>query len=203
MLVTGSSRRHVYVFDLGGVCCTFDHERRLDALASASGLPRDEVSRRLWDSGFVEECNRGRFTAPEAYAWAVRALGMRISYQNFGRLWSSAFTPQPTVLHLVDHLRATNRTVMLTDNGPILRDGMVTHLPEISDRFDQLLFSCDLGAVKPELKLFMAVTRRLGVAPSEISLIDDVPEFAAAAEAFGWRALVFAGYEQLVLRLAA
>lgn len=203
MAISESSERRVYVFDLGGVCCTFEHDRRMLALCGVSGLPEAEVMRRLWDSGFVEDCNRGRFTAREAFFWARGALGLRISYPAFSELWSSAFTPEPAVLRLVDSLRASHRTAMLTDNGPVLRDGMPSMFPEVYGRFDQVLFSCDLGAVKPETKLFMAATRRLRVAPQRITLIDDVPEFVAAARAFGWQAFVYTESDELATMLKA
>lgn len=198
-----SNRHRVYVFDLGGVCYAFEHERRLTALADVCGLPSDEVFRRLWGSGFIEECNRGRYTAAEAFAWARGALGLSISYRSFGRLWSSAFTPRPAVLDLVERLHKSHKTAMLTDNGPVMRDNLMTFLPEVYGRFDQLLFSCDLHAVKPETKIFMAATQRLGVRPEDITLIDDVPEYAAAAESFGWRAVVYTGHEDLAKRLGA
>lgn len=179
------------LFDLGGVVCRFHPERRLLALASACGLPAREVQAQLWDSGFDRDCDQGRYTADEVYRRTRALLGLQASDEEFRRLWALAFEPDPAVLAVADALRTRVRTGLLTDNGPVLRDAMPTLFPEISARFEPLLFSCELGHLKPTQELFAAVLQRLNQGADQVLMVDDAPPVVAGAIACGLRACLY------------
>jgi len=179
------------LFDLGGVVCRFHPERRLLALASACGLPAREVQARLWDSGFDRDCDRGQYTAHEVHRRARALLGLQASYEEFRRLWALAFEPDLSMLALVDALRSRVRTGLLTDNGPILRDAMPTLFPEISSRFEPVLFSCELGHLKPTQELFTAVLHRFNQRADQVLMVDDAPPVVAGAIACGLRGCLY------------
>ena len=44
--------------------------------------------------------------------------------------------------------------------------------PQITSRFDMLLFSCELGAVKPTTELFTRALERLHERAEEVLLVD-------------------------------
>ena len=173
------------LFDLGGVVCRFRPERRLAALAAASPLPAAEIHARLWGSGFDAECDRGRHTAREMHARAADLARLKMSYEEFRAAWALAFEPDPEVLDVVEAIRPRVRTALLTDNGPVLREAMPLLFPEIARLLDPLLFSCDLGALKPSPALFDAALRRLGLPPGDVLLVDDSPRVVEGARAFG------------------
>jgi len=65
--------------DLGGLTCRFHPERRLQALARASGLDADAVQSRIWRSGldallFSSDLGACK-PSPECFARAVARLG--------------------------------------------------------------------------------------------------------------------------------
>ena len=68
---------------------------------------------------------------------------------------------------------------------------MFSDSPEIAATFDPILFSFQLGAVKPEHELFERATRRLGAEPGEITFVDDQPGHVAAARSAGWDAILY------------
>jgi HAD superfamily hydrolase (TIGR01509 family) len=179
------------LFDLGGMVCRFHPERRLLALASACGLPAYEVQARIWDSGFDRDCDQGRYTADEVYRRTQELLGLQASYEAFRQLWALAFEPDPAVLALADALRTRVRTALLTDNGPVLRDAMPMLFPEISSRFEPLLFSCELGYLKPTQDLFTVVLHRLNQRADQVLMVDDAPPVVAGAIACGLRACLY------------
>lgn len=192
----------VVLFDLGGVVCRFEPERRLAALAAAAPLPPDEIRARIWDSGFDEACDRGSCTAREAYQRVTELIGLRMSYDDFRAAWSLAFEPDPDVLAVVDALRPRLRTGLLTDNGPVLLDAMPALFPEICRRFDPLLFSCELGALKPSRGLFDAALARLGEPKDAVLLVDDSPRVVEGACVYGLAAVRFTGAAALPRELA-
>jgi FMN phosphatase YigB (HAD superfamily) len=186
-----ATRLATVLFDLGGVVCRFHPERRLRALASDCGLSDLEVRLRVWDSGFDRDCDRGRYSAHEVYQRMRGVLGLRASYYEFRRMWALAFQPDPAVLALVDSLQPNIRRGLLTDNGPVLRDAMSTLLPAISQRFEPLFFSCELGALKPTPELFTSVLERLNQRAEQILLVDDSSRVVHEAIAFGFHAYLY------------
>ncbi len=192
----------VILFDLGGVVCRFRPERRLAALAAASGLPADEVDARLWRSGFDAACDRGAYDAAEAHRAIAARLGVRLDFAALGAMWARAWEPDAAVLALVDALRSRVRTGLLTDNGPILREAMPRRLPEVVSRFDWLFFSCELGAVKPAPELFGRVLARLGCRAPDVLLVDDAARNVEGARAVGLSACLYRDPATLATELA-
>lgn len=60
--------------------------------------------------------------------------------------------------------------------------------------FDDMFYAARLGAMKPDLAFFEAITSRLGPHEEPPLLFDDSPDVVDAASAYGWEAAV---YEQL------
>lgn len=63
------------------------------------------------------------------------------------------------------------------------------------------LLSCEVGAVKPEPKMFAALVAQTKLPPGAHVLVDDKAANVAAAEAFGMRGHVYTGVAQLVAAL--
>jgi HAD superfamily hydrolase (TIGR01509 family) len=180
------------LFDLGGVACHFLPERRLAGLAAASGLAAAEVRARLWQSGFDAACDRGAYSTEEMRAGIADRLAVSFSPERLETIWASAFEPHADVLALAQQLHADGTTVaLLTDNGPLLREALPAQLPEVAATFAPLLFSCDLGALKPSPALFQAAADRLAAPCERLLLIDDAPQNVAGARAAGMQALRF------------
>ena len=190
------------LFDLGGVACRFRPERRLAALTADCGLPPEEVRARVWDSGFDAECDLGRHNAAVIHARVRDMLGLRMDYERFRAAWALAFEPDGEVLEVVDEVRRHVRAALLTDNGPVLRDAMPILFPEITERLEPLLFSCGLGALKPDAVLFAAALVRLGEPAEQVLLVDDSPRVVEGARAFGLAALRFTTADALCRDLA-
>ncbi len=130
--------------------CRFSSARRLDALAQASGLSADDVHWRLFASGFDLDCDRGRYELDEVCAQIEARLGITLERPQLARLWARGFQPDPEVLALIDRVRHAARTAMLSNNGPLVHAMVVELLPDVAARFDQLCFSYQVGALKPD-----------------------------------------------------
>ena len=191
------------LFDWGGVIAEFSPERRLAAMSGEWNLPQARIHERFFASGFSERQDRGQLGAHEAFEWATRELALHCAFDDFRRLWLSAFSLRPGFLELVDRVRVEHRTSLFTNNGRLLRDGLKQWFPGVEERFDPIFFSCELGALKPEPEVFRAVVDALGCPPGELLLVDDsAPNVAAAARA-GWRTIHYQSFPALPAALAA
>jgi putative hydrolase of the HAD superfamily len=192
------------LFDLGGTVCRYLPERRLAALAAGCGRPAAEVRALLWDAGLDGDFDRGRYTAAGMYDTVRRRLGLRMDYARFRATWALAFEPDAEMLAVVDAVRAAPvRTALFTNNGPVLLEAIPELFPRLAARFDLLLFSCVLGALKPEPAAFQAALTRLDERPERVLLVDDSPPVVEAARTCGMHAVVYTSPEAVRRELAA
>jgi len=179
----------VLVMDLGGVTCRWLPDRRLTALSELCGLPAETIDLLVFESGFDDAGERGRFTLDEFTAELLGLLGLAstIELRDAARAaWATAFEPDARVLKLIRDARCPS--ALFTNNGPLLEAGLVEDLTEVGSTFDQLLFSWRLGTTKPDPAAFARATERLDVDPARIYFVDDSTDNARAAEAAGWQA---------------
>jgi putative hydrolase of the HAD superfamily len=178
----------VLVMDLGGVTCRWLPDRRLTALSDLSGLPPGTIDQVVFESGFDDAGERGRFEPEEFVAELLGLLGMAPEQELADAArsaWASAFEPDARVLKLIRDARCPS--ALFTNNGPLLEAGLVEDLTEVGGAFDQLLFSWRLGTTKPDPVAFERATERLDAAPDRILFVDDSAANVEAADAFGWQ----------------
>lgn len=179
------------VFDLSGVVCQMRHGRRLAALAALSDATAAEIDAEIWRSGLDNEFDRGRYSSQEIYTLFQRRFGFRGDYQAFARAWVEGFAPDRELLAVIDRIRPGTVLAILSDNGPVLREAMAALLPEVARRFHHVLFSCEIGALKPAPEVFAEAERRLGLAAEQICFFDDLEPNVAAALRAGWQGVVY------------
>lgn len=178
------------VVDLGGVVCRFDHARRLDRLARASGLDPERIDALLWRSGFSADCDRGRYRdAAPVRAHIRAALAFDGSDDDLDDAWCGAFQPDRAVIDALDRHRGDRVLALFTNNGPLEEEALTRRHPEVFARFDQLCFSHRLRHRKPDPAAFTAVAGHLGAAGDAILFIDDSPANVAAAREAGWHGI--------------
>ena len=178
-------------FDLGDVVCQFLPERRLVAFASETPLSAEEIQHELWDSGFSDDCDAGRYSGSQMYAHMCQRLGVSLPQREVRRLWVLAFEPNAEVLTIAAAVRRHLPTGLLTNNPPLLKEALPEFLPSIKPRFDPIIFSYQHGARKPSPDLYDSVVRSTGVSAHEILLIDDSQTNVQGAQSAGWQAVHF------------
>jgi glucose-1-phosphatase len=180
----------VIFFDLGGVVCRFQRQRRLAALGEACGVTPEQVDDALYASGLISRWDLGLDSPSDIHRTIQEKLRFPGTIRALQEVWCRAFEPDPEVLMLVDRVRPL-RTALLTDNDPLLLDAFPDLLPQAASRFDALLFSCRLGATKPESTVFTQALDIMGIAPGEAVFIDDRAVNVAAARELGITAIHF------------
>ena len=185
------SSNSAYVFDLGGVVCRFEPERRLAALARVTGRSPAAVDDAIWKSDVSRRCDLGDLDVDDIVALVREEIGFAGTYEELAHLWSLAFVPDDAVLGVVDRVRQNAPTALLTNNPPMVHDALPVALPAVARAFDRLFFSYALGACKPDAQVFARVTDALGCDAGAITFVDDSAPNVAAAAAAGWHALLF------------
>ncbi len=190
-------------FDLGGVAARFDPERRLAALAPLAGADPARIHEAVWRSGLSRDFDAGLYDADGMHARLCEVLGARLPRAELLRVLALAFEPAPEVLALARRVGRGARVGLLTNNPPLLREALPVHLGAIASGFDPIVFSYEVGALKPAPELYARVAERVGAGPGELALIDDSRANVDAARAAGWEGLHFTGAEALERALVA
>jgi putative hydrolase of the HAD superfamily len=176
------------VVDLGGVAARYLPLRRLDALATLSGLTPDEIQSRLYDSGFDAEAEAGRYQPDALFSEIHRRLGMKKRQDAaLVQAWSTAFEPDFSVLRVLGRLPVEK--ALFTNNGPMIDACLAGPLKSLAAFLNRnLISSWQLGARKPEAASFEKAAQRLGKSPAALLLLDDSAANVDAALRCGWDA---------------
>ncbi|WP_189876460.1 HAD family hydrolase [Streptomyces bluensis] len=183
----------VVVWDLGGVLAPSG--RALGALAEALDVPESELADPYW--AYRDAYDLGG--SPDEY-WRriAKALGRPLS-----EAWVDRLDRIDTECWAVLGSEAAELLARITERGTPL--GILSNAPgslaaavrraSWSGRFETLVFSSDLGLMKPDPRVYRTADERLRRSPGEVVFFDDRPENVEAARAHGWRAHVWTGGE--------
>lgn len=109
---------------------------------------------------------------------------------------------RPAVLDWIFAIQSAGKKIGLLSNMPL---GLVpVFRRELSwfQRFDSLVFSCEVRVVKPNPAIYHASLRSLGTAPSRALFLDDKDYNVAGARALGMHGIVFESLDQVCRDIA-
>jgi len=73
---------------------------------------------------------------------------------------------------------------------------------ELDTLFDVVVASGDVGYIKPQSEIYRITAERLGVAPEECVMLDDIADFCEGARAVGMQAIQFLSNKQAITDLS-
>lgn len=193
--------RRYLLLDFAGVLCRMDHPARLARLAALCEVSVSELHEAVWAAGLDDDFDRGLFTTGEIVELFRQRFGFRADLAEFERAWVAGFVPDEELLAVVDSVDPSIGRAILSDNGPVLLDAMPRLLPDFWRRFDHVLFSCEIKALKPSPAAFRYALDRLGCTPADVLFFDDRPANVEAARSLGIDAEVFVSPRQAAERI--
>jgi glucose-1-phosphatase len=191
------------LFDLGNVVIPFDFKRAYARMAGLCGCTPEEVPVRIRATGLVAPFERGEIEAERFVRQFSAALSLNITCQEFCDWWSSVFLPETLVSDaLLEDLRRRHRLLALS-NTNVIHFGMVKDAYPLLRHFDGFVLSHEVGAAKPEAKIYREAIARAECRPEECFFIDDLAVNVEAARTHRMEALQFFSVEQLEHELRA
>jgi len=186
------------VFDMDDVLCDYRFDLRLEGIATLTGHTPAEVQALIWDSGFDEDGDRGKYDA-EAY---LREFNRRLDSDLSAAQWMEvrriSTVPEQAVLDMARAVGRKRSVALLTNNGPLFKRGMAQIFPALLEIFGEHAYCAyEFGGAKPETKVFEGVAAALGVSPRAMFFIDDTEEYIAGAASIGVQAHLFENPEAL------
>jgi len=180
----------IVVFDLGKVLVDFDYHIAVSRIAARSKLPPDGIKTFLGQSHAIIDYECGRLTREEFYERARKAIGFRGTIEEFGEFFADIFTEIPPMIELHAELRRRGIPTYIFSNT---NDLAVEHIRRsflFFRNFDGYIYSYEVGAMKPEAKIYEVLEKLAGRRGADIIYLDDRPENVAAGAARGWRTIL-------------
>lgn len=191
------------IFDLGRVIVPFDFRRGYERMAQRCGLAPEEVRARLKTDGLVHAFESGGIDGREFQRRVARLLETDVAYGEFCEIWFSIFLPETLVPDsLVEALHKRCRLVLLS-NTNVIHFEMIRERYPILRHFDAFVLSYEVGAMKPDPRIYAAAIEAARCAPQECFFTDDIPEYVEGARQAGIDAVVFEGAGALERELRA
>jgi glucose-1-phosphatase len=190
------------LFDFGNVVAFFDHQRALRRLLAHTDRTADQLLALMYynDLEYRYEC--GELTTDEVFAMAREVGGLRCSQDEFVAAFCDIFSPNPPVAELVGRLKRNGYRLVLASNTNAAHYAHYREaFRDVLAHFDAIAVSHEAGARKPHPKFFEYAHRLAVGERAECVFIDDLADNVEAARAFGWRAIQYTAFEELLAGL--
>ena len=186
----------VVAFDLGKVLVDFDYSIAARKIAARSTMPLDSVNSFIGDSGITVKYELGLVSRREFFEQARQAIGFRGTIEEFGEFFADIFTEIPPMIELHAALRRRGVSTYIFSNTNDLAVEHIRRSFPFFKNFDGYIFSYQVGAMKPDAKIYEALEKLAGRRSTDILYLDDRPENVAAGNKRGWRAILHESPEQ-------
>ncbi|MCA9110557.1 MAG: HAD family phosphatase [Planctomycetaceae bacterium] len=183
---------------MGNVLVHFCHDRMCTQIGSLCNLDGPTVKRNLFGTGLQHDFERGRITEVEMHQRIQEITGATIDFNELYRASSDIFTLNDSIVPILDILKSRGHRLVLLSNTSISHLSWVKQEYDVLNRFDQLVTSYEVGAIKPESPIFEAALAAAQCEPGECFYTDDIAEYVNTARTYGIDAEVFTDTQALI-----
>ena len=191
----------VIVLDVGNVLVGLDFARSRQRLYSLFPDEKKLARMQRWLRSVEDPYGLGQITTEDFVQGAVQELGLKRA--QFIDLWNDIFIERDYMLPFVRELREQGYTLAICSNTNELHMQYLRQRNPCFAEAQHLLFSYEVGALKPDPAIYQAVEAATGQPAAEHLFLDDLPENVAGARLAGWDAICFETPEQTQGELGA
>ncbi len=185
------------IFDFGNVLCKFDNGiflRRISEFADKSVRELHELI--YLSSDVPTRYESGLISSEEFFAEISKRCGLTVSKLEFIKAYTEIFTPIGTSFELVRGLKPRYKLALLSNTSEWDFEYGIRTM-EVFDLFDAVSLSFEVGALKPDRKIFYDSLTKLNVEPGESIYVDDIEEYVQAARRIGIHAIHYTSHPDL------
>ncbi|HWL07393.1 MAG TPA: HAD family phosphatase [Planctomicrobium sp.] len=186
------------IFDMGNVLTFFSHEKMCRQIAQLCGCSTESLRQELIDSGLQWEFERGRIDEHQLKTRLEARYGCRLDLSELCRATADIFTLNSTIVPVLDELKRRGLRLVLLSNTCVTHVRFIQQEFDVLNRFDHLVLSFEVGAVKPEPAIYQAAIQAAECEPHEALYTDDISEYVEAGRSHGLNAVVFTTTEAFV-----
>ena len=187
-------------FDLGGVILRTEYQAPREHLAEKLGMEYDDLVKVVFDSESGYKASIGAITPDEHWAAVIKRLKRPASeLEAIRHEFFAGDIIDRTLLEFLRSLRGTYKTGLISNAWGDLREYIVRE--KFDDAFDHMIISAEVGAVKPEAKIYEIALEQAGVLANEAVFVDDFAVNIEGCEKVGMQGIYFRDPESALLQL--
>ena len=180
----------VIVFDLGKVLVDFDYSIAARKVAARSTKSLLNLVYLLSSSSLIVQYECGQVTRREFFEQIRDAVGFQGTLEEFGGYFANIFAEIPQMITLQAELRRRGfKTYIFSNTNDLAIEHVERNFPFFKN-FDGYIYSCEVGTMKPDAKIYEAMEKLCGRTGANIIYLDDRSENVEAGLARGWRAIL-------------
>ncbi|MBI3851160.1 MAG: HAD family phosphatase [Verrucomicrobia bacterium] len=180
----------VVVFDLGKVLVDFDYGIAARKIAARGTRTGEEVQGFLDHSPLLFRYETGLVSRHEFFEEVRQATGFAGNFEEFGSFFADIFWEIPPMIEIHATLRRRGiPTYIFSNTNDLAVEHIRRNFPFFSN-FDGHILSYEVGAMKPDAKIYEALERLAGKRGPEILYFDDRQENVDAGAARGWQVIL-------------
>jgi epoxide hydrolase-like predicted phosphatase len=188
------------LFDLGGVLLRTEFQAPRQQLAERLGMEYDDLVKIVFDSDSGTRATIGEISSEEHWNSVMKRLKRPAS--ELAAIRAEFFAGDildRTLLAYIRSLRGKYKTGLISNAWSDLREYIVRE--KFDDAFDKMIISAEVGASKPEPKIFQIALEELGVKPNEAVFVDDFMINIEGCEKVGIKGIHFKDPESILRQL--
>jgi HAD superfamily hydrolase (TIGR01509 family) len=190
------STQKVVVFDLGKVLVDFDYSIAARKVAARSTKSLLNLISLFSSSSLIIQYENGAVARQEFFEQIRDAIGFQDDLAEFGGYFADIFTEIPPMIALHAELRRRGvPTYIFSNTNDLAVEHVERNFPFFKN-FDGYIYSYEVGAMKPDAKIYAAMEKMCGRSGTDIIYLDDRLENVEAGSARGWRAILHETPEQ-------
>lgn len=180
-----------FLFDMGNVLVHFSHERMCDQMGQLCSRSGPEVREFLFNSGLQWNFERGFVSEDDFHEQFQTLSGQSVERAALIEAGSDIFWINQSLLPVLDTLKERGHRLVVMSNTSISHFQFVERQFDVLQKFDDFVLSYEVGAIKPEPRIYEAALDKIQCAPNECFYTDDISDYVATGRTFGLQAEIF------------
>ena len=191
----------VIVFDLGNVLIYFDYNRIKATLNNIDFELGDRFIQKYYDNYQIhQKFEKWELTNGEFVEIMLDWCENKIDSETFMKIYADLFTENTQITALLPKLKKKYQLVLLS-NTNFIHQKYGWEKFDFLKHFNKFILSHEVGAIKPEEKIYKAVEKYTNQLPENHLFIDDIKDYVNGAKNLGWNGIQFVTNEKLLLDL--
>lgn len=179
------------IWDLGGVILrteNWEPRRRLDEML---GLPEGKLYELVFESDISRKATVGEASNEDIWMWVGEQLGLSNDELTHVRedFWSGDQIDRD-IVNFIRTQKDQTSMGLLSNGWPSTRHFLEERW-QISDIFDDIIVSAEVGVAKPNLPIYQLALDRLGIEAEQAIFVDDFKENIEGALDVGIHGIYF------------
>ena len=177
----------VAAFDIGKVLLDFDYGIFVRRMAPRTRMDVPALDAFLNQSPLLAQYESGHLTSPEFFVVVQKETGFDGTEPEFAAHFEDIFTPIDEVISLHATLAASGLPTYTLSNTNEMAVRYISRTYDFWQMFNGHVLSYEVGALKPEEKIYEALEELSDLNGEEIIYLDDRSENCAAGSERGWQ----------------